>query len=948
MTVDISVVPGLLFLLAELVVLAGVGYVIVRVALRETDHRVALAQGLVVGPAIWGVVVNLAMYALPGMAGAIAGWIFVLALAAVLTWRAREPIRPRLRIAAGFALVALALFWVALASRQTWIPHIPVHLGLSASIQAGGFPPELPWNPGAPAPYHYGVDMLVGLLAPPFGPNLAFMMELIGVYAWMSLVLVVVTALMRRAPAFAVLAIAPLMLTAAAWGLWNGEPAGVVEAPVPVGPPAAGLRASLADIYWRVGESHYISVLANVSKPAFTLSYALAFVVLARAARAGRRSWLSMITLAALIGFLGLTSSSLAPIALVLWAGLEATHLIQSRRSGSMQRSDMIRSASGLALAALLLLAGGFSTLILDAPVTSGLSLGTSEQFGGWRLLGRLDRFPGGVALLGLGPLAVAAAAVLLARRDRLALALAAGTGVLLLASLLLDYEPFPFDLVRLEGHARNFALFALLIALSVRLAGLRPAPWRYAAGAAVIALVTWPTIVAPVRNLGLAMGNGVELANAQPTQTASSMGFEQRFVLDEHVPSDRIAAYIRSNTAIDARVFSPHAHQMTYATGRPNASGFAGLVHLFPIKGPEYRDVLGYLEPAAVRRLGFEYVHAPDAWVEGLPDEAAQRLDDPRLFDLLVRDESESLYRVLPAFLSLDPPPAPGSYEALRQAVPASATVFLSAISESRPSAGAAQPLLSSGAVRAIRLTVVRTAWALSHARLAGVIDQTTLHLRTPWHTEPLGDHVPDLVITPLDFVPWMFPPDSRQPIWHNQETAVYALDGAVDHILPPPRAEPFPFSVTLSDVRAVDDGRIAFTATFDNRAPDRWSGQDWIVIATEAPPWHIPSRLLPDGITPADHLWFSGQVGPGSGTTSITYQFDLRGSRLAVRGEDGGLRPVQSSKAVSGSGSYLLAVRLRHEYKPNQRRAVAYIPVLRITVSETGEVSYQIHEEV
>ena len=79
--------------------------------------------------------------------------------------------------------------------------------------------------------------MLVGLLAPPMGPDLAFMMELMGVYAWMSLILVVVTALMRRAPGFAVLAIAPLMLTAAAWGLWNGEPAGVVEAPVPVALP---------------------------------------------------------------------------------------------------------------------------------------------------------------------------------------------------------------------------------------------------------------------------------------------------------------------------------------------------------------------------------------------------------------------------------------------------------------------------------------------------------------------------------------------------------------------------------------------------------------------------------------------------------------------------------------------------------------------------------------
>ena len=65
MTVDPAVVPGLFFMLAEVVALAAVGYVIVRVALQETDDRVALAQSLVVGPAIWGVVVNLVMYAIP-------------------------------------------------------------------------------------------------------------------------------------------------------------------------------------------------------------------------------------------------------------------------------------------------------------------------------------------------------------------------------------------------------------------------------------------------------------------------------------------------------------------------------------------------------------------------------------------------------------------------------------------------------------------------------------------------------------------------------------------------------------------------------------------------------------------------------------------------------------------------------------------------------------------
>ena len=204
----------------------------------------------------------------------------------------------------------------------------------------------------------------------------------------------------------------------------------------------------------------------------------------------------------------------------------------------------------------------------------------------------------------------------------------------------------------------------------------------------------------------------------------------------------------------------------------------------------------------------------------------------------------------------------------------------------------------------------------------------------------------MPDLIITPAQFVPWMFPSASRQPIWWNEETAVYALDVAVSPITPP-RAESFRFSVTLSEVRTAD-GRVVFTATFDNRAPDRWSGQDWVVIARDNSPLGLPKQLLPDGYTPATHLWFSGQIGLDSGTTSLTYELDFFAPSLAFRRSGGALTPAGASEAKSGPGLYTLAVRLRHEYKPNQWQAVAYIPVLKITVSETGEVSDQVHEDV
>ena len=210
----------------------------------------------------------------------------------------------------------------------------------------------------------------------------------------------------------------------------------------------------------------------------------------------------------------------------------------------------------------------------------------------------------------------------------------------------------------------------------------------------------------------------------------------------------------------------------------------------------------------------------------------------------------------------------------------------------------------------------------------------------------EPLGRHTPDFVIAPAQLSPWMFPPAARQPIWWNDETTVYALDGTVEPIIRPPRDEPFPFGVLVSDVSTAD-GRIAFTATFDNRAPDQWSGQDWIMIATEASPWHLPTQLLPDG-TPSIAMWFAGLAGPGSGTTSLVHEFDFHAPSLAVRREHGVLKPLDRSEATLGSGSYVLAVRLRHEYKPNYWRDAAIIPVLKIIVSETGEVSYHVHEDV
>jgi len=403
MTVDPAVIPGLLILAGELVALAAVGFIIVRVALRQADERAALAQGLVVGPAVWGLITNFALLAAPGLAGAAVGWGVTLAIGAALAWRAPDPIRPRSRVVAAFVVAVPALVLVALATRQlASIPDPMIHLGLAASIRAGGFPPELPWGPGMPAPYHYGPSLLVGLLAPPVGPDLAFVSELLGVYAWIGLVLVVVPLLARRGSWPIALVLAPLLLSN---GLWTFASAGegIVRGPLPIGLPGAGLRASLADIYWPLVEiappAHFGEVIPDLAKPAFTLGYALTFVVLERAAQSARLTWLATVTLAGVVGFLGLLSTTLVPMVVVAWAGLAVWQLVREPRTGPVAAAAL-RPAAGLVLAGLLLLLDwGVFTRILGGAGSPGLGLAWDLAPKHWEALGTIDARPGNVAL---------------------------------------------------------------------------------------------------------------------------------------------------------------------------------------------------------------------------------------------------------------------------------------------------------------------------------------------------------------------------------------------------------------------------------------------------------------------------------------------------------------------------------------------------------------------
>ena len=946
MTIDPNVVPGLLLLALELLTLAAVGYVVARVALRQDDHLLALAQGLAIGMALWGLIANFVLHAAPGRTGALLTWVVLLALSLWLGWWRRAELSVDRNKVACFGIASLTAFAVALAARQTLIiGDAYIRFGLAAPIQAGAWPPILPWNPWQPLPYHYGADMLVGLLAPPAGPNLAFAKEVLDAASWTGLAILVGVTVRQHGGWLSLLLLTPLLLSAGAWIQLQTTSPSLLQYPQPAGLPAPGLRMSLASIYWPdmvwpwpYPEPH--AAPPNIWFLRFTLGYALALIVLERVTKTTRPlAWSTALTLAALVGFLGLVEEALALTVLGIWGSIETVRLIR----GQPNRARILaRAAAGVGAAGLLLaLGGGVLTGMLTGATGDDLTLGWPADPSRIRPLALADIRPGGMALVGLGPAILAGAAVLLAFRQRLVLALAAGAGVFLLGALTLGYASAPQNVARLDAHAGNFALFGLMVAAAGRLRSLRPR-WRYSICALLGAVVVWPSVVLPVRTLAFQVSHGVELANAQPSAVRRDVALYAagigRQTIEHLTPSqaarylpvpppplfvrptgvladDQVIRYIRNHTPIDARIFSPHPSELTLATGRPNAAGFAGYMHYVERAGPEYEDAYRFLEPSGVRRLGFAYLHATDAWASNLPDQAKGWLNDVRLFDPLVREGHHALYRIQPAFLRLDPAPAPQSYEALRQAIPASATVRLT---------------------QGIHyINKLRLASVLAHTQLSGTISTTRSHFVQSIPIEQPGLNDPDVVIVardlPLDLIEHGGP-----TVWWDSGTVAYATDPSFVSTVDPPPATAPDFSVRLSDVR-VEAHHVTFEASFSDHAPKGWTGQDWLVVQLDDTPWAQPIRYEDDGYTLTGRQWFAGQIGPSGRTEIRRYTFDALAGTLAVRNAAGDFVPVLGSGDGLTAGVWTLAVRLRRDHLQ-----AAVIPVVKIAVPESGQTTY------
>ena len=65
-------------------------------------------------------------------------------------------------------------------------------------------------------------------------------------------------------------------------------------------------------------------------------------------------------------------------------------------------------------------------------------------------------------------------------------------------------------------------------------------------------------------------------------------------------------------------------------------------------------------------------------------------------------------------------------------------------------------------------------------------------------------------------------------------------------------------------------------------------------------------------------------------------------------MRNASGAFISLPNSQGALGAGSWVLAIRLQHEWRPSYWREAAFIPVLKITVSDAGEVTYAVVHDV
>ena len=174
---------------------------------------------------------------------------------------------------------------------------------------------------------------------------------------------------------------------------------------------------------------------------------------------------------------------------------------------------------------------------------------------------------------------------------------------------------------------------------------------------------------------------------------------------------------------------------------------------------------------------------------------------------------------------------------------------------------------------------------------------------------------------------------------IWRSHGLSAYATNSTIAPEINVP-IQTARFSVRVSDVHSQADS-ISFTATFTDHAPSQWTGQDWLVIPLDDTSWALPTTVESDRYTlPGGTQWYSGQISPGRRVTTHSFEFNPSSASLAVTGADAKIVAANSSGTRLTPGVWALTVRLRHGY-----RQAAIIPVLKVVISEAGDVSYRLY---
>ena len=888
-------------MLGQLLVLAAAAAGIIRSVWPAVAPQTATAAGLLAGPALFGAAAALGMYLVPGPPGVVVGWVTVLGAALGFCRRDRRLLSTLLP-GRGRTVLWLVAFMIALSARQQyWIPDAMVHAPLSASLMAGVFPPRFPWSPDVPAIYHFLPELVIGAFNLGLGPGLVLTTELVGAFVAAALaMLVVAVAAEHRAHRLAMALMLPMLLSPGLWTLvlFTERPAAALLA-IPVGLPEAGLRAALGSVYVpdlaSAATAPIQAAPPNIINPHFIWSYGLAITIALLATAQARHRAAGAAVGALLLSALSAIDETIFVAVLSALGGYAAFSVLRDRHRWRCQIPLLLALVCGSGLA---LVQGGVLTdLLFHAPPTAevlGLHSPTAEL--AW--LGEVLAVGGGLGVVSLGTLAVlllGAGAAYLARSVVLAIVVAMGMA-LFAGFVLVHFPASPQDIARLEGHALNLGMIALAIGLAVGTARLRNRGVLYGGTLLFAGLVLWPTVADSVGRIAEAVADGPRLYVAGTRPVEHTPSFSTRSQLDAEIADHRsLLEAVSAIVGPDDRILTARPKLISAGTGRPTPLGYAEWPHYVALSGPEYQDAVRFLDGAALRELGIDYVHANATMLGGMSEEARRRLASPTEFRLVHESpapKTDALYAVVPQS-QVSEAPAPLSFRSLAQ------------LAEGR------RVLISSATHPLVRLPLYYTLRTNEH--LYGRWDDPA-HFRRDVRIHPPTGATVDLIALPDSLYPSPLDPVHRIPVWSAERVQVFDLTSKVSgQAAPPP--------IRVAGRSLLDPSGIQITSR--PRWPESWTGTDWVLYREVEPGTGIPAILEPG------RRWFPGLLAPQHPEQRIAVRFNAARGQLEQRSGNDGWIGLGESAGTLPPDAHVLTLRFSAQGEP-----VFFVPIAVIAL--------------